>query len=565
MLLKTISLVAGVLLSMLIPYYFKQFFDVLTLAESPDMIADRLIHLVWIILMIELFEWFFWRIATFCVSYFQPRVMKEVADETFQYLLGHSFQFFNEHFIGSLVKKVGRLMRSFEVFHDKLYWDLIPLFLRVSIIFGVLVWLQPWIGFAMLVWTFLFLYFNYRFSLYKWKYDIARARLDSKVSGALADVFTNHANVKLFVTAKREHRRFFQLTQQWFKATRLEWDIGSVAEAIQSFLMIMLEIAVLYLSVHFWKKGVIQIGDFAWIQLYLIELFRQLWNFGRIIRDLYQSFADADETMELLETPHDIQDVPLASTLVVTQGAIDFDRVTFAYQDSAPVIHELSLSIKPGEKIALIGPSGSGKSTITKLLMRLYDYQSGILSIDGQDIRQVTTDSLRSQIAFVPQDPILFHRSLLENIRYGRLNATDQEVIAAAKLAHCHEFITRFPDQYQTHVGERGVKLSGGERQRVAIARAFLAERPLLILDEATSSLDSESEQFIQEALEKLMKGKTTLVIAHRLSTIMKMDRIVVLHNGGIIEEGAHDDLLSKKSGLYKKLWDLQVGGYIND
>ncbi len=220
--------------------------------------------------------------------------------------------------------------------------------------------------------------------------------------------------------------------------------------------------------------------------------------------------------------------------------------------------------IAPGEKIALVGPSGAGKSTITKLLLRLYDINSGAIEIDGQNIAEVTQESLRNAIAFVPQEPVLFHRTLMENIRYGRRDATDAEVIDAAKKAHCHEFIAALPEGYNTYVGERGIKLSGGERQRVAIARAILKDAPILVLDEATSSLDSESEHLIQDALEVLMRGKTVIVIAHRLSTIMKMDRIVVLEGGQVVAEGTHEELL-QQGGLYHKLWSIQAGGFIVD
>lgn len=273
--------------------------------------------------------------------------------------------------------------------------------------------------------------------------------------------------------------------------------------------------------------------------------------------------ADAEEMIEVLNTKYEVQDSKKAKKLSVVRGKIEFEKVRFSYDKTVKVINNLSLRIKSGERVALVGPSGGGKSTVTKLILRFFDIQRGKIFIDGQNIKSVTQDSLRSQISLVPQDPILFHRTLEENIKYGNQDATEQEVIAAAKLANCHEFIQKFPKKYDTYVGERGVKLSGGERQRVAIARAILANNPILILDEATSSLDSKSESEIQEALQNLMKNRTTLVIAHRLSTIMKMDRIIVFQDGKIAEQGTHADLVSNESGLYKKLWDLQSGGYV--
>jgi ABC-type multidrug transport system fused ATPase/permease subunit len=265
----------------------------------------------------------------------------------------------------------------------------------------------------------------------------------------------------------------------------------------------------------------------------------------------------------ILDTPHEVSDIPGATDLQITDGSICMDNVSFGYHNSRTIIDKFTLHIAPKEKVAIIGPSGAGKSTIIKLLMRNSDVLDGSITVDGQQINKLTLESLWTHMSLVPQEPILFHRSLMENIRYGRINATDEEVIAAAKLAHCDEFIRSFADGYETLVGERGIKLSGGERQRVAIARAILRNAPILILDEATSSLDSESERLIQDALAHLMSGKTVIVIAHRLSTIMHMDRIVVMENGRIAEEGSHRTLLSIPDGLYRKLWQLQAGGFI--
>ncbi len=284
---------------------------------------------------------------------------------------------------------------------------------------------------------------------------------------------------------------------------------------------------------------------------------------NKIIRQIYQSLADSSEMVEILLTPYEIADAPHAKKLKVTTGQIEFKNVSFDFGKDNEVISDLNITIQPGEKVAIIGPSGAGKTTFVRLIMRLYNVTSGAIMIDGQDIAKVTQDSLRENVSFVPQDPILFHRTLMENIRYGRRDATDEEVKTAARLAHCDEFIENLPLKYETFVGERGIKLSGGERQRVAIARAILKRAPILIFDEATSSLDSYSESLIQDALETLMKDCTTIVIAHRLSTVRQMDRIISMQDGKIVEEGTHDELANKDSGLYKKLWDLQVKGFI--
>jgi ATP-binding cassette subfamily B protein len=292
-------------------------------------------------------------------------------------------------------------------------------------------------------------------------------------------------------------------------------------------------------------------------------VFHKLWNVGRNMRRVYQAIADGNEMTEMLLTPHEVQDVENAGLLKVNSGKIEFNHTSFSYKDQESIFNDFNLSISGGERVALVGPSGGGKSTIVKLLFRSYDLTGGGIEIDGQDISKVTQESLREQISLVPQDPILFHRSILENIRYAKPEATEKEVIAAAKAAHCHEFIEKLSSKYETMVGERGVKLSGGERQRVAIARAILKNAPILVLDEATSSLDSESESLIQDALKTLMQGKTTIVIAHRLSTIMAMDRIVVIEDGQITEQGKHEELLKDKDGKYQKLWHIQAGGFV--
>jgi ATP-binding cassette subfamily B protein len=332
---------------------------------------------------------------------------------------------------------------------------------------------------------------------------------------------------------------------------------------VQGIFAVTIEIALLVGAVFLWQRGLVTVGDFVLIQVYIISLMDRLWGIGQNMRQLYGSFADATEMLDIMELPHEIRDMTGAKPLTVLEGTILFDHVRFEYHDSHAVLDDFNLSVQSHEKVALVGSSGAGKTTLAKLLLRLYDVTKGTIRIDGQDIANVTQESLRKAIAFVPQEPMLFHRSLMDNIRYGRQGATDDEVIEAAKQAHCHEFISQYPEGFSTLVGERGVKLSGGERQRVAIARAILKNAPILVLDEATSSLDSESERLIQDALLRLMKGKTVIAIAHRLSTVMHMDRLIVIERGTVVLAGTHDELLSHESNLYKKLWEIQAGGFI--
>ncbi|MBI4234939.1 ABC transporter ATP-binding protein [Candidatus Peregrinibacteria bacterium] len=559
----TAALLVGVLSSMAWAILFREFFAILTGGGSQDVIVAALISILLYIVALESLEWVGWRTAHFLNNYFQPRVMSNIANKCFEYIHGHSYRFFSNNFVGSLVKKVNRMIGGFERVADKLYWDMFPLVLRILIIGAVLFYLHPLLGAIMGVWTVIFVFVQYKLSRFKLRYDIPRAAMDSKVTAALADTISNSINIKLFAALKYELKRFTKITDKWFRITRTDWNVGAYIEAGQAALMILLEFAIMYSAIRLWQNGLLKVADFFLIQAYLFEIFHQLWNFGRNLRDLYEALADSEEMTEILITKHEIADTTDAKILQVGSGKVEFKKVYFSYGEGESVLKNLSFSVKSGQKVALIGPSGGGKSTIVKLLLRLFDLQKGEILVDGQNIADVTQQSLREEIALVPQDPILFYRTLKENIRYGKRNASDKEILAASKMAHCHEFINRFPRGYETYVGERGVKLSGGQRQRVAIARAILSNAKILILDEATSSLDSESEALIQDALMNLMKQKTTFIIAHRLSTIMRADKIFVLEGGKIIEDGSHSDLVGKKSGLYKRLWDLQVGGYL--
>ena len=557
------SVIIGTVTNIVAPLFYKEFFDILASGGEIAGKAEALVQILIKILIVYLIGWVFWRVATFTNSFFQTKVMADLANTCFAYLHKHSVNFFNNNFVGSLVKRVNRFSRAFEGIADAFAWDLLPVLTDVTLIIIILSGRNLVLGLAILVWIIIYCIINYYFSLYKLKYDIKKSENDSKVTGVLADTITNHQNIKLFTGYTRERGNFFKVTDELRRLRRFTWDLSNFFEAVQVLLMIMLELGVFYLAIKLWEKGIVTIGDFVLIQIYLLTIFHRFWNFGRIIRHYYEHLADAKEMTGILETSHEIQDSKGAQKIKVTAGQIEFNEVSFSYHKTRRVIHKLNLMIEPNKRVALVGPSGAGKSTIVNLLLRNYDLEKGKILIDGQKVSRVTQESLNQNISLVPQDSILFHRTLMENIRYGKPRATNQEVIKAAKLARCDEFIKEFQDGYQTYVGERGVKLSGGERQRVAIARAILKDAPILILDEATSSLDSESEQLIQEALKNLMKNKTVIVIAHRLSTIMRMDKIIVLKQGKMIEQGSHDALVKKKSGLYKRLWEKQVGGFI--
>ena len=557
-----LGVVGASFLGVIIPLFYKNFFDVLASGEAPSAVVKNLISILLTIAGLEVISWLVWRLATFTNSYFQPKAMAELTNQCFAYLHRHSFGFFNNSFVGSLVKRVQWFVRAFETIADRFTWNILPLVVNISVIIVVLFYLNFYLGLGVAIWLAIFLTINAVFVRYKLKYDIKRSAAETETSKYLADTITNQSSVKLFNGYGQALKDFSSLVEVVRRLRLFTWNLDNAIDAFQGLMMVFLEIGILFLAINLWQQGIISLGAFVLIQTYLMNIFNRVWDFGRFIRDVCQNLADAEEMTVILNTLHEIQDAPGAKKLEVGAGRIEFKNVSFNYSQARNILNDFNLAIKPGERIALIGPSGAGKTTVVKLLLRMHDLSAGEILIDGQNISQVTQESLWQDISFVPQDPVLFHRPIIENIRYGKAKASDEAVIKAAKLAHCNEFISGLVDGYDTYVGERGIKLSGGERQRVAIARAILKNSPILVLDEATSSLDSESERLIQDGLDKLMKGKTVIVIAHRLSTIRKMDRIIVIDEGGIIEQGTHQQLNQLKAGLYRKLWELQAGGF---
>ncbi|MCX6702672.1 MAG: ABC transporter ATP-binding protein [Candidatus Wolfebacteria bacterium] len=548
---------------LIIPLFYKKFFDALALGGDRAAVVPQLIHFILIVLVLNAFSWLSFRIGLFTLDNFEANTMARLRRISYNYLLGHSYGFFLNNFSGALVQRIGRFSRAFEKLFDTIVFNIITLAINMAGVI-IVVWFQSrFIAIAMLSWAVITMTGNYIFSRWKLKYDLRSAASDSATTAFLADTIANQATISSFTGTGYESVSFKDVSQKQANATRLAWDLSAVLDAVQAAFVVVIEFVVFYYGIKFWEQGVITIGTFVLIQAYLIGLINRLWNFSRVVRNIYEGLADSEEMVGILNTAHEVQDIPGAKPLKIKENEIVFKNVSFSFANQRPVLTDINLRIHGGEKIAVIGPSGAGKSTLVRLIMRLYNLKQGKISIDNQDIQNVTQESLREAVSIVPQDPMLFHRTLLENIRYGRRGATDEEVFVAAKLAHCDEFIDNLPLKYDTFVGERGIKLSGGERQRVAIARAILKNAPVLILDEATSSLDSHSESLIQDALNKLMEGKTTIVIAHRLSTIRKMNRIVVIQNGAIVEEGTHDELIKKDESLYKYLWTLQAGGFL--
>lgn len=545
-----------------VPLQYLKLWNVLSANDFNLVSSAKLI--VVLILFLNLSRWALRRTSGLALSYFEANVMAGLRKQAFSYLIGHSHSFFANNFGGSLTQRINKYARAFEQLTDRMVAEGIPLLVRgIGTIIAIYI-LFPKYSYILAVFCVVFLTTAFVYIRLKLKYDVIASEADSKTTGSMADAIGNHSSIQLFTGQGHEKDRFGNVVKDQSKKMAFNWYLWEGLNTILSLYSLSMEFVVFYIVINDWMLGLITLPVIVLLQSYLMRLTENLWSFGLIVRIYYQSFADAEEMAVILSTPYEIQDIK-TNVLNDVKGEVVFENVTYIYQNNnSKVLDDFSLKIPSGQKIALVGSSGAGKTTFVRLLMRLFNLTSGKITIDGVDINSISQENLREKISFVPQDPVLFHRSLMENIRYGRRDATDEEVLVAAHLAHCDEFIDALPLGYQTFVGERGVKLSGGERQRVAIARAILKDAPILILDEATSSLDSHSEALIQDALRNLIKGKTTIVIAHRLSTIREMDRIIVLEKGKIIEDGVHDELANKEGGLYKKLWDLQAGGFGN-
>ncbi|MEI6581114.1 MAG: ABC transporter ATP-binding protein [bacterium] len=553
----------GVVLSDIVnPYLYKNIIDLISGAIPSPALSQQLFGVFFTILFVVIGYQILYRIGDFLIAYFEASVIREIHNNTFARLMNHSYKFFSNNFSGSLVAKSKRFAGSFEKIIDNIsyqFWFTIVQFTGVFIVLFINV---PKIGFLILIWSIIYIFITILFIRKKFKYDLLKSNADSKVTGSFSDAITNILNIKIFSGKNREQKLFEAVTFDEYKKRTKAWYFGNLQNTVQGSLMAILQIFAIYLMITLWLKGSISTGMVVLTQIYIFGVFDRLWNLGIVMVRFFQGLAEAQEMVDIFDVVPDILDPKNPEELKIKDGHIIFKDVYFEYHDGQKLLNNFNLDIKAGESIGVVGHSGAGKSTITKLLLRFNDISSGTISIDGQDIKNITQDDLRSVIAYVPQEPILFHRPIKENIAYSKPNSTESEVIDVAKKAHAHEFIIKLSKGYDTKVGERGTKLSGGERQRVAIARAMLKNAPIIMLDEATSSLDSVSESYIHEAFKELTKGKTTLVIAHRLSTVQEMDRIIVLNNGEIAEQGSHKDLI-EKGGIYADLWEHQTGGFL--
>lgn len=506
-----------------------------------------------------------WRIAFLCLDYTDATGMGNLHVEAMEVLLQKDVGFFNDNFAGSLTKKAIAYGKNFEGFIDTLSFNVLGSLIPLGFACIILWLISPWLVLTLIGAMSLAIALVIPFIRKRQRLVQAREVASNHMAAHVADVIGNASAVRSFAREDAELRRNTTLVRRYTSAAKKSWDYHVLRiDMIMAPLSIMLNVLGLILAIKLTDNATTLSAVFVTFS-YFVSSSQVLFEFNRTYRNLENSITEAAQFSSLAQELPKIIDVPDAQDIVVTKGEIHFDSVEFTHTENDQALFEqLDFSLKSGEKLGIIGRSGAGKSTITNLLLRFMEIDSGTIMIDGQDIHAVTQRSLRQNIAYVPQESVLFHRTIAENIAYGKPGATTQQIIDAATLAHADEFIVKLQSGYETLVGERGVKLSGGQRQRIAIARAILKDAPILVLDEATSALDSESEKLIQAALTKLMEGRTTLVIAHRLSTIQHMDRIIVLDEGDIAEQGTHDELLAKH-GIYAQLWKHQSGGFLED
>ncbi len=505
-----------------------------------------------------------WTFSDWCVVKYTSDFRTYIASTLAQRVSCHSYGFFQNNLSGGVVAKISDafnliptiIFTTTHQFLNNIFTVIISVCLlaRVHIMFSV----------GLLLWVLVFLS-AFLIGLKKVSpLTKSYAQAKSNVFGHLSDHLSNMLNVKLFATSSYEMDRFHKASRDYVKKSQAQGYFLMKFYAIQGSIFSFYAISFLIFLVHLHSHKLITAGDFALVFMINFKIVDRMFELSHHLRDFITNWGSVDQALTLLEDAPEIQDKPTATVLNGNKGQIVFDKVNFNYKNTELLFQNKSVTIEQGQKVGLVGYSGGGKSTFVNLILRLYDVSDGRILIEGLNIKDVTQDSLRSCIGMIPQDPSLFHRSLMDNIRYGKIDASDEEVIQASKLANAHEFIMKFPLGYESLVGDRGVKLSGGQRQRVAIARAFLKNAPILILDEATSQLDSVTENIIQDSLWELMQGKTTIVIAHRLSTLLHMDRILVFDDGKIVEDGSHLELVSQNT-MYKALWDAQVGGFLPD
>ena len=545
-------------------YLTKIIIDSLVDLDNQSRILDAIFWpAIFIFLHMEVYR-ISWRVLDYIRLKTTPVIRYNIVYHAFNYIHNQSQSFFQNSLSGAIANNINILADNIDLISKTIFIRITRGIIQIVVAFIAMYFVYPIFSFALIIWVFTFIFISLKFSRKILTLSDAYAKSQSEVSGRVVDSIANFTNVKIFARKSFESFNLAKSLDIMKKRyENREWFLIKF-HYLQGLSITILMGFMLYVLIQLRINGNVTIGDFAFILGLTVYVTEYVWTLTEYVDQINDSAGKCRQALKAIFTPIKVNDKEGAKDLIVLSGKIVFDKVHFQYKDTDPLFQNKSITIKPKQKIGLVGYSGGGKSTFVSLLLRLHDIDSGKILIDGQDIQEITQDSLHESIAVIPQDPFLFHRTLKENIRYGKIDATNDEVMQAAKKANIHEFITGLPHGYDSLVGERGVKLSGGQRQRVALARVILKDAPILILDEATSQLDSITENAIKNALDEFMQDKTTIVIAHRLSTLLKMDRILVFDKGKIIEDGTHRELLKAKK-LYSKLWNAQTGDFLID
>ena len=551
--------------AILLPYAIKQMMDAVADAKSNNLdVWANVENSLWLFGLLNLGIVLFSRASGSLLVMLGPTLRRLVRRELFAYLQNHSQRYFLSHFAGSLANRISEVSMSVAHIIWTVLFDFWPLMISFSVSLVLLINVNLDLALTLGTWIFTYILISFLLALRCRRYAQQYAKARSLVSGKIVDSVTNIMNAKLF--ARRNYERAYledYLDQEVDSARKTFWFMERI-RWFQFTAAMILMLGVIGYALKIWTEDAMSVGDFAMAASLSLMLIEQARGLSRRFLEFFEYVGNINDGVTQIIQTHEVVDDIAAKPLVINKGMIQFTMIDFGYIKDKPLFKNLNITIEAGEKVGLVGFSGSGKSTLLNLMLRLFEPQLGSILIDQQNINTVSQESLRDNIAMIPQDPMLFHRSLIENIRYGRLDATDEEVMEAAKKAHAHEFIIDSEEGYHSLVGERGVKLSGGQRQRIALARAILKNSPILLLDEATSALDSVTERHIQESLAYLMRDKTVMVIAHRLSTLSHLDRIIVFHQGQIVEEGSHSQLLQLE-GHYANMWSMQAGGFLPD
>ncbi|MDB6090925.1 MAG: msbA6 [Gammaproteobacteria bacterium] len=558
---ETINSTCGIL----VPYATGQVIKAVTQAHEHSLaLVSGLRGPLWLFVGLSIGEVIFSRAGGRCQIILGPRQRQTVTRALYAYLQHHSHRYLSNDFAGALAHRISETSLGVSQTLWTVIFDFWPMAIVFSVAIAVLGHAYPGLAELVAIWSVAFVGISFWLAMRARPYAVAAAAARSETTGKVVDAVTNLTSTRLFARLGFEREYLDKQLRRELRAVRQSSGYSERVRWFQYVAAAVLKIAVLYYALRLWADGKITVAEFVVACTTALLIINEARNLSRRFLEFFEYFGNVANGVHTIIRPHEIVDHPEAVAARIERGRIEFRDVSFEYTPQQPIFRNLSVTIPAGQRVGLVGFSGSGKSTFVSLILRLYDVQGGQILIDGTDIRAITQESLHSQLSLIPQDPNLFHRSLMENIRYGRLDATEEEVIEAARKSHAHDFVMQIKDRYESLVGERGVKLSGGQRQRIAIARVVVKNAPILILDEATSSLDSITEQAIQETLDEVMKGKTVIVVAHRLSTIAHLDRILVFDEGRIVEDGSHAELLAQ-GGAYQKLWSRQAGGFVLD